>query len=164
VSASVTPGFFKTGSRAGIQASREARLGRQLSAVDAARRPEDMNRPGWDWHPLEGDLAGHRSVSVNGNWRLTLRDDVLPARQLQVGEAAAQLGVDRTALSKVLNGRAAITPPMALRIERWLGRERGEAAEVRLAQQAACDPWRARRAAKASKALSRVKARKLQVA
>jgi len=27
---------------------------------------------------------------------LTLRDDILPALDLQVGEAAAQLGVDRT--------------------------------------------------------------------
>ncbi|MGA0706367.1 MAG: helix-turn-helix transcriptional regulator, partial [Steroidobacteraceae bacterium] len=27
---------------------------------------------------------------------LTLRDDILPALGLQVGEAAAQLGVDRT--------------------------------------------------------------------
>ena len=65
---------------------------------------------------------------------LTLRDDVLPALGLQVGEAAAQLGVDRTTLSKVLNGRAAISPAMALRIERWLGRDRGGAAEVWLAQ------------------------------
>ncbi|MFZ9408141.1 MAG: hypothetical protein ACO26U_13745 [Burkholderiaceae bacterium] len=32
---------------------------------------------------------------------------------LQVGEAAAQLGVDRTTSSKVLNGRAAISPAMA---------------------------------------------------
>ena len=47
---------------------------------------------------------------------LTLRDDVLPALGLQVGEAASQLGVDRTTLSKVLNGRAAISPAMALRI------------------------------------------------
>ena len=54
---------------------------------------------------------------------LTLRDDILPALDLQVGEAAAQLGVDRTTLSKVVNGRAAISPSMALRIERWLGRD-----------------------------------------
>jgi addiction module HigA family antidote len=39
---------------------------------------------------------------------LTLRDDILPALNLQIGEAAAQLGVDRTTLSKVLNGRAAV--------------------------------------------------------
>jgi addiction module HigA family antidote len=49
---------------------------------------------------------------------LTLRNDVLPALELQVGEAAAQLGVDCATLSKVLNGRAAISPAMALRIER----------------------------------------------
>jgi proteic killer suppression protein len=63
--------FFKSGSRAGIQAAHAPRLARQLSALDAATRPEDMNRPGWDWHPLKGGLSGHWSVSVNGNWRLT---------------------------------------------------------------------------------------------
>ncbi len=31
----------------------------------------DMNREGWGWHPLKGDLSGHLSVTVNGNWRLT---------------------------------------------------------------------------------------------
>jgi toxin HigB-1 len=30
-----------------------------------------MNLPGWDWHLLRADLAGHWAVSVNGNWRLT---------------------------------------------------------------------------------------------
>ena len=25
---------------------------RQLSALDVVLRPEDMNRPGWDWHAL----------------------------------------------------------------------------------------------------------------
>ena len=28
-----------------------------------------MNRPGWGWHPLQADLSGYWSVSVNGNWR-----------------------------------------------------------------------------------------------
>jgi len=87
---------------------------------------------------------------------LTLRDDILPALNLQVGEAAAQ--------SKVLNGRAAISPSMALRLERWLGRDHGGAAEVWLAQQAAYDLWQARAAAKASKTLSSIKALKLQTA
>jgi addiction module HigA family antidote len=87
---------------------------------------------------------------------LTLRDDILPALGLQVGEAAAQLGVDRTTLSKVLNGRAAISPAMALRLERWLGRDQGGAAEVWLAQQTAHDLWRARQSVKASKALAGV--------
>ncbi|MFM7420211.1 MAG: HigA family addiction module antitoxin [Alphaproteobacteria bacterium] len=69
---------------------------------------------------------------------------MLPALGLQVGEAAEQLGVDRTTLSKVLNGRATISPAMALCIERWLARDHGGAAEVWLAQQAACDLWQAR--------------------
>jgi plasmid maintenance system antidote protein VapI len=53
---------------------------------------------------------------------------------------------------------------MALRIERWLGRDRGGAAEGWLAQQAAYDLWQARAAVKASKALSGVKALKHQTA
>jgi addiction module HigA family antidote len=95
---------------------------------------------------------------------LSLRDDILPALNLQVGEAAAQLGVDRTTLSKVLNGRAAISPAMALRIERWLGREHGGSAEVWLAQQASYDLWQARQVVKATKALSGIKALKFQAA
>lgn len=95
---------------------------------------------------------------------LTLRDDILPGLNLQVGEAAAQLGVDRTTLSKVLNARASITPSMALRIERWLGRDHGGAAEVWLTQQSAYDLWQARRETKASKSLSRIKTVKLQTA
>lgn len=53
----------------------------------------------------------------------TLKEDILPALGLSVTEAARQLGVTRTALSRVLNGHAAITPEMARRIEVWLGAE-----------------------------------------
>lgn len=95
---------------------------------------------------------------------LTLRDDVLPALGLQVSEAASQLAVDRTTLSKVLNGRAAISPAMALRIERWLGRDRGGAAEVWLAQQTAYDLWQARMTLKKTRALARVKSASNQAA
>ena len=74
---------------------------------------------------------------------LTLRDDVLPALGLKVTEAAQQLGVSRVALSRVLNGRAAISPEMALRIEAWLGVERGGEARLWLAEQSAYDMWQA---------------------
>jgi len=30
-----------------------------------------MNLPGWKWHLLKGELAGHWAVSVSGNWRMT---------------------------------------------------------------------------------------------
>ena len=74
---------------------------------------------------------------------LTLRDDVLPALGLSVTDAAQQLGVSRVAFSRVLNGRAAISPEMALRIEAWLGVERGGEARLWLALQSAYDMWQA---------------------
>ena len=74
---------------------------------------------------------------------LKLRDDVLPALGLGVTQAAEQLGVSRVALSRMLNGRAAISPEMALRIEAWLGVERGGDARVWLAEQSAYDMWQA---------------------
>lgn len=46
----------------------------QLTALNAAKRPDDMSAPGWELHPLKGaDLKGHWAISVNGNWRLTFR-------------------------------------------------------------------------------------------
>ncbi|HEV2401860.1 MAG TPA: type II toxin-antitoxin system RelE/ParE family toxin [Candidatus Sulfotelmatobacter sp.] len=63
--------FFRTGSKAKIQSSHSERLGKQLFALDNARSLEDMNAPGWRPHPLHGDLEGHWSVAVSGNWRLT---------------------------------------------------------------------------------------------
>ena len=74
---------------------------------------------------------------------LTLRDDVLPALGLTVTQAAQQLDVSRVTLSRVLNGRAAVSPEMALRIEAWLGAERGGDARVWLAEQSAYDMWQA---------------------
>ena len=76
----------------------------------------------------------------------TLRDDISPALGLSVTEAAAQLGVTRAALSRVLHGRAAISPEMALRLEGWLGVKHGGRADVWIAQQAAYDLWQARKA------------------
>ena len=63
--------FFLTGSKAGIQPMHAAKLSEQLAALNVATRPEQMNIPGWRWHPLTAELKGHWAVSVNGNWRLT---------------------------------------------------------------------------------------------
>jgi proteic killer suppression protein len=63
--------FFETGSKAGIQPHHAGRLRVLLTALDNAKRPDDMNAPNWKLHPLAGSLAGHYSVTVNGNWRLT---------------------------------------------------------------------------------------------
>jgi len=81
---------------------------------------------------------------------LALRDDVLPALGLGVTQSAEQLGVSRVALSRVLNGRAAISPDMALRLEAWLGADRGGDARVWLAGQSAYDVWQAAQRFKAA--------------
>lgn len=76
----------------------------------------------------------------------TLREDILPTLGLSVTKAAEQLNVSRPTLSRVLNGRAAISPEMALRIEGWLGVENGGSADLWISQQAAYDLWNARKA------------------
>ncbi len=81
---------------------------------------------------------------------LTLRDDVLPALGLSVTEAAQQLDVARVTLSRVTNGRAAISPEMALRLEAWLGKERGGHADAWIAEQRIYDMWQAEQYIKAN--------------
>jgi len=74
----------------------------------------------------------------------TLREDVLPEMGISVTDAAEQLGVTRSALSRVLHGHAAVSVDMALRLEKWLGVENGGRAELWLHQQTAYDLWQAR--------------------
>ncbi len=67
--------FYETGSKAGIQPHHADRLSRQLARLDLSKAGADMNIPGWKLHPLTGALAGHWSVWVNGNWRVTFAFD-----------------------------------------------------------------------------------------
>lgn len=68
--------FFKTGSKAGIQPAHAKKLSLLLTNLDEAEKPQDMGFIAWDLHELKGDLAGHWSVKVNGNWRMTFRFEV----------------------------------------------------------------------------------------
>jgi len=70
--------------------------------------------------------------------------DVLPAMGLSVTEGVKQIGVTCATLSRVLNGRAAISIDIALRLERWLGVEQGGRAKLWLEEQLAYDLWQAR--------------------
>ncbi|HKZ11659.1 MAG TPA: HigA family addiction module antitoxin [Rhodanobacteraceae bacterium] len=47
-----------------------------------------------------------------------LREDVLQPLGIEVTEAAQRLGLSRTTLSRVINGRAGISPDLAIRLER----------------------------------------------
>jgi addiction module HigA family antidote len=70
-----------------------------------------------------------------------LKEDVLPELGIGVTEAAAQLGVSRVALSRVVNGRSAISADMAIRLEVWMN---GPTAESWVRMQAEYDLWQAR--------------------
>lgn len=58
---------------------------------------------------------------------------------ITVTTAAAQLGVSRVTLSKILNGKAGVTADMALRLSAWLS----TSPEVWLEMQTAWDLWQA---------------------
>jgi addiction module HigA family antidote len=74
-----------------------------------------------------------------------LKEDVLPDLGLTVTEAAEQLGVSRVALSRVINGRAAISAELAIRLAQWLG----GSAEIWLRAQLQYDLWNAEQKSKA---------------
>ena len=68
-----------------------------------------------------------------------LREDVLPALDISVSEAARQLGVSRQSLHRIMAGQQPVTVEMALRLGRFCGN--GPALWLRLQQ--AYDLWHA---------------------
>ena len=76
-----------------------------------------------------GDRRGRWSLSVTRNMRLVspahpgrfIRTEIMEPLGLSVTDAARALGVTRPALSALLNVRAALSPEMALRIEKAFG-------------------------------------------
>lgn len=94
---------------------------------------EDMDVPGFRLHPLKGERRGRWSVWVNGNWRLTF--EFRDGREL-----AAKLDVAPSTLNRILTGASGISPEMALRLSKALGRS----PESWLAMQYNHDLWQAR--------------------
>jgi len=68
-----------------------------------------------------------------------LQDTVMSSGEITVTEFARRLGVSRVALSRVINGRAAVSAEMALALAAALG----GSAEAWLQMQAAYDLWQA---------------------
>lgn len=67
--------FFRSGAKTGIQPKHESRLRILLTTLNLASIPEDMDRPGWEFHRLKGTMRDRFAVRVNGNWRLTFAFD-----------------------------------------------------------------------------------------
>ncbi len=69
-----------------------------------------------------------------------LREDVLPALDITQGRFAELIGVSRLTVSQVLHEHRALSPDMALRLEKLTG----TSAESWLRMQEAIDLWEAR--------------------
>lgn len=90
----------------------------------AARRDEELNSP-----PHPGEY---------------IREDILPALNMTIGELAKHLGVTRTSLSQLVNERRDVSLEMAQR----LGQAFGNGARFWLALQMQHDIWKAERNSK----------------
>lgn len=67
--------FFELGTVAGIQPAHAPRLAAMLRRLNETTNSQGMNLPGWGLHALKGELKGHFSVQVSGNWRMTFAFD-----------------------------------------------------------------------------------------
>ena len=58
--------LWEKGRTAKIDARMHERILRRLDRLDVAATPEEMNLPGFDFHPLKGFKPTRYSVHVNG--------------------------------------------------------------------------------------------------
>ena len=63
--------LFATFASARLDAKLHKRILRRLVFLNQATRPEDMNIPGFNFHPLKGFDPIRYTVHVNGPWCVT---------------------------------------------------------------------------------------------
>ena len=63
--------LWEKGRTGKIDAKMQTRILRRLDRLDVIVRPEEMNVPGFDFHPLRGFKPSRYSVHVNGPWCIT---------------------------------------------------------------------------------------------
>ena len=83
-----------------------------------------------------------------------LREDVLPGLEITQGAFAELLGVSRLTVSQILHEHRALSPDMAMRLEKLLG----SSAESWLRMQEAVDLWEARQQPERFAAIKRLAA------
>ena len=65
--------LFHKGEAKGIRPDQVHKVENILFVLNRARRPEDMNLPGFRLHRLKGNLKAFWSVTVQANWRVIFR-------------------------------------------------------------------------------------------
>ena len=63
--------LYRSGKSAKVRADLQARALRRLDALNAARELDELNLPGFDFHPLKGFKPTRYSLHVNGPWCIT---------------------------------------------------------------------------------------------
>jgi toxin HigB-1 len=63
--------LWRTSHSVKIDARMSSRIMKRLEALNEASRPEDMNVPGFNFHPLKGHRPPRYTVHVNGPWCIT---------------------------------------------------------------------------------------------
>lgn len=114
-----------------------------LGRLAAATSPKDMNLPGLRLHALKGKLKGRWSVTIaatgESHSASKVRTRYSWTMRTTIDMTAKALGVSRKTLSAVLNGRAGISPEMAVRLSIAFD----TSSESWLNQQVQYDLWRA---------------------
>jgi len=65
--------LFEKGEAKGIRPDHVEKVENILFVLSRARKPEDMNLPGFRLHRLKGNLKDFWSVTVRANWRVIFR-------------------------------------------------------------------------------------------
>ena len=65
--------LYEQDDRSGIRGDLVDTVQEILTVLDDAVTPQEMNLPGYRFHPLRGDLKGFWSVTVRANWRIVFR-------------------------------------------------------------------------------------------
>ena len=67
--------LYERGDPSRVRADQADRIALALADLDDARKPSDLDLPGYRLHPLKGDRNGFWSISISGNWRVVFRFD-----------------------------------------------------------------------------------------
>ena len=67
--------YWTKSDASGLRPDWVQKIERQLSLLEAAEKPEDMDVVTFGFHALTGNLAGRYAITVSKNWRITFAFD-----------------------------------------------------------------------------------------
>lgn len=67
--------FVQSGTTKGIVPQHAKRIAVRIDTMQVATELQEVNQPGYEFHPLKGDREGEYSIHVNGPWSITFKWD-----------------------------------------------------------------------------------------